>query len=151
MRDRVIDHTPIDFDAALQREKAFKNAALDDIANSPSEKQKTKKDDQPLTLDRTSLKRFKTDNAITPELGGRLKAHKTNYPLREISNAVGAPGHELAKTLNKVFSPYVGNTKSFLRNGKHFIQILRTGRFDKGIRVSLNTIAYTPTSLSTWP
>ena len=75
LRDRVIDHTPIDFDAALQREKAL-NAALDDIANSPSEKQETKKDDQPLTLDRTSLKRFKMDNTITPELGGRLKAHQ---------------------------------------------------------------------------
>ena len=55
LRDRVIDHTPIDFDAALQREKAL-NAALDNITNSPSEKQKTKKDDQPFPLDRTSLK-----------------------------------------------------------------------------------------------
>ena len=118
--------------------------ALNDIANSPSDKQKTKKDDQPLTLDRTSLKRFKTDNAITPELGGRLKAHKTDYPLREISNAVGPPGHELAKTLNKVFSPYVGNTKSFLRSGEHFIQILHTGSFDKGMRVSLDAIALYP-------
>ena len=101
------------------------------------------------TLDRTSLKRFKTDNTITPELGGRLKAHKTDYPLREMSNAVRAPDldHELAKTLNKVFSPYVGNTKSFLRSGEHFIQILRTGRFDKGIRVSLDAIVLYPTSL----
>ena len=73
-----------------------------------------------------------------------MKAHKTDYPLREISNAVGAPGHDLMKILNKVFSPYVGNTKSFLRNGKHFIQILHTGRFDKGIRVSLDAIALYP-------
>ena len=38
----------------------------------------------------------------------------------------------------------MGNTKSFLRNGEHFIQILRTGRFDKGIRVSLDVIALYP-------
>ena len=68
-------------------------------------------------------------------MGGRLKAHKAGYPLRETSNTVGASGHELAKALNKVFSAYVGNTKSYLRNGEHSIQILRTGRFDKGIRV----------------
>ena len=73
-----------------------------------------------------------------------MKAHKKDYPLREISNAVGAPGHELAKSLNKVFSPYVGNTRTHLRNGEHFIQILRTGRFDKGFRVSLDTIALYP-------
>ena len=79
MCDRVLEQTPIDFDAALQLEKSL-NAALDDIANSTSDKQKSKKKEEPLTLDRTSLKRFKNDNAITPELGGRLKAHKTDYP-----------------------------------------------------------------------
>ena len=42
MRDRVLEHTPIDFDAALQLEKSL-NAALDDIANSTSDKKKSKK------------------------------------------------------------------------------------------------------------
>ena len=55
-----------------------------------------------------------------------------------------APGHDLAKILNKVFSPYVGNTNTYLRNGEHFIQILRTCRFNKGIRVSLDAIALYP-------
>ena len=39
MHDRVLEHTPIDFDTALQLKKSL-NAALDDIANSTSDKQK---------------------------------------------------------------------------------------------------------------
>jgi hypothetical protein len=95
LKDRITDHVPIDFDAALQLEKSL-NSALREIAD--MEKRNPKKSDHPLDLDRTSLKRFQTDNAITPELGGRLKAHKPDYPLREISNAVGSQGRELAKS-----------------------------------------------------
>ena len=82
LSERVKDHTPIDFDAAQVLETSL-NEALDDIAS--TEKQTNKKGEQPLIMDRATLKRFKTDNAITPELGGRLKAHKADYPLREIS------------------------------------------------------------------
>ena len=53
MRDRVLEHTPIDFDAALQLEKSL-NAALDDIANSTSDKQKSKKKEEPLTTEHLS-------------------------------------------------------------------------------------------------
>jgi hypothetical protein len=38
----------------------------------------------------------------------------------------------------------VGNTKTYLRNGEHFIQILRTGRFNSGIRISLDAVALYP-------
>jgi hypothetical protein len=141
LNDRVKDHVPIDFDAALHLEKSL-NATIQNITN--TDVKITKKNNHPLILDRSSLKRFKSDNAIMPELGGRMKAHKPGYPLREISNAVGAPGHELAKSLNRVFSPYVGNTKTYLRNGEHFIQILNSGRFNAGFRISLDAVALYP-------
>jgi len=122
--NRNSNQIKIEQSPAEEHEKKL-NAALTEIQNSPTKTHNTKDN---LILDRKHLSRFKTDSKVTPSLSGRLKAHKENYPLREISDAVGAPGHELSKMLNRVFSPYVGNTKTHLKNGEHFINILRSGR-----------------------
>ena len=53
-------------------------------------------------------------------------------PLREISDASQSPGHQLAKTLFSIFKDYTSNTKTFLKHGNDFINILKSPRFNKG-------------------
>ena len=57
---------------------------------------------------------------------------KDNNSLREISDASHSSGHSLAKTLHKLFKNYTGKTSTYIKNGKDFIDILKTTRFQKG-------------------
>ena len=79
-------------------------------------------------------------NILSPSLKGQLKAHKPpEMPLQGISDASQAPGHELTKTLYAIFKDYVGNTQTSLKNGKEFVDMIKTTRFNKrGIYVSFD-------------
>ena len=57
---------------------------------------------------------------------------KENNPLRKISDASQSPGNSLVKTLHKLFKNYTGKTSTYIKNGKYFIVILKTTRFQKG-------------------
>ena len=102
-------------------------------AKKPYHQKKSPPDDQ-LTLPRSTLIKYKTVDSVIPTLNAVLKAHKPdkNYPLREICNPINSPGHELAKILYQLLKIYTGNTRTFLKNGKEFVDIMKTERFNKG-------------------
>ena len=72
-------------------------------------------------------------NFVTLDLicSPNAKEHKPAKPLREIADNSKSPGYELAKDLNKVFDPFTGKTKTAVKGGKHLIQMIREGRFNK--------------------
>ena len=55
---------------------------------------------------------------------GNVKNHKTGYPLRPIISQIPLPTYKLAKTLNKILSPYVPTTHS-LKSSSEFIDLIK--------------------------
>ncbi|GJQ71005.1 hypothetical protein Trydic_g918 [Trypoxylus dichotomus] len=51
--------------------------------------------------------------------------HKSGNPLRPIVSTCGSSTYELAKYVAKQLAQYSGNTKSFVKNSEHFIEILQ--------------------------
>ena len=88
-----------------------------------------------------------TEGAIPPKLKAKLKDHKDGKPLREVSDATKAPGHNLAKALNQIFTPYTGQTKTAANEGKELIKFIREGRFDGNFLGSCDAIALYPSVL----
>jgi hypothetical protein len=97
-------------------------------------------------LSREHLWKYKTSDATSPWLYGLIKVHKSDMPLREIASAVGSPGHDLMKAVSLILQPLVGNAASFVKDGYHFISLLRSERFSKkqGFMVSLDIKALFP-------
>ena len=102
-------------------------------SNKPRHQKKSPPDNE-LILPRSKISKFKSKDAVTPMLNAALKAHKPekDFPLREICNPINSPGHDLAKALFQLHKGYVGNTKTFLKNGSEFVEIMKTNRFNKG-------------------
>ena len=88
----------------------------------------------------------KGSDSSTPWEHGLLKVHKQEHPLREISNAVDSPGHDLMKKVSQVLQPLAGNTRTFVKDGYHFVSILKSGKFKKkkGFMVSFDVRALFP-------
>ena len=77
-------------------------------------------------------------NNITPELANRLihknptllqiyglpKIHKKEVSLKPIVCTIGSATYNLAKELNRILSPLVGRTDSFVNNSFHFVNII---------------------------
>ena len=82
-----------------------------------------------------------TEGAISPTLKGKLKHHKEEKPLREISDATKASGHKLAKVLNKLFDPYTRQTNTAVNGGNQLIEFIREGRFDGNFLASSDAVA----------
>jgi len=59
-----------------------------------------------------------------PCIYGLPKIHKPAVPLRPIVSFVTSPTYALSKYLVKVLSPLVGNSPSFVRNSKEFVQFI---------------------------
>ena len=59
-----------------------------------------------LILSCEDLWKYKRSDLSTPHLYGLIKAHKVEdgMPLREISNSVDSPGHNLVKKISKCFN-----------------------------------------------
>ncbi|GJQ83520.1 hypothetical protein Trydic_g15987 [Trypoxylus dichotomus] len=66
-----------------------------------------------------------------PRLYGLPKIHKPGNPLRPIVSTCSSPTTELAKYVAKQLAQYSGNTKSFVRNSEHFIEILQQHEITK--------------------
>ena len=67
---------------------------------------------------------------------GNVKTHKTNNPLRPIISQIPSPTYNLAKTLNKIISPYIPNEFS-LKSTNDFIDLLHVSECS-GIIASLD-------------
>ncbi|CAM9382875.1 unnamed protein product, partial [Heterosigma akashiwo] len=76
-----------------------------------------------------------------PWLYGMPKVHKKDCPVREISSAVGSSGHDLAAALSKLLMPMVGKTRTYVRDGYHFVELIqqRWSRFSMAARRAWET------------
>jgi hypothetical protein len=67
------------------------------------------------------------------------------FPM-EIASAIDSPGHNLMKAFSEILQPLVGRNKTWVKDGYHSIDILRSGIFrrKKGFMVSLDVKALFP-------
>ena len=63
-------------------------------------------------------------NSYLPQLYGLPKLHKKNIPLRPIVSSIGSATYLLSKELARILSPLRGQTKSYIKNSKHFVEKL---------------------------
>ncbi|XP_048001897.1 uncharacterized protein LOC125238587 [Leguminivora glycinivorella] len=68
---------------------------------------------------------YKPKIVLPPKLYGLPKVHKTNVPLRPIVSQISSPTYDLAKHVGSVLQPLVGGTSSFVKDSRHFIDILK--------------------------
>ncbi|XP_047989338.1 uncharacterized protein LOC125228720 [Leguminivora glycinivorella] len=61
----------------------------------------------------------------SPKLYGLPKVHKANVPLRPIVSQIASPTYDLAKHVASVLQPLVGKTSSFVKDSRHFVDILK--------------------------
>ena len=52
------------------------------------------------------------------------KIRKPETPLRPIVSAIGSPTYNLAKFVTSIISPLAGTTSSFVKNSKHFTEMI---------------------------
>ena len=67
---------------------------------------------------------------------GNVKTHKPNNPLRPIISQIPTPTYNLAKSLNKIISPYIPNQYT-LKSSNDFIDLLQTND-NNGLVASLD-------------
>ena len=143
LKDRVKVHHKIKEDPSCKHEKKL-NSALDRMKKKKKKEAQSTEGKEEMIIVRSDLDRYKTEGAIAPQVRGQLKEHKQSKPLREIADNSKSPGHELAKDLNKVFEPYTGKTRTAVRGGKHLIDMIREGRFNKNFLASCDAEALYP-------
>ncbi|XP_063622430.1 uncharacterized protein LOC134794549 [Cydia splendana] len=68
---------------------------------------------------------YKPKIVLPPKLYGLPKVHKRNVPLRPIVSQISSPTYDLAKHVASVLQPLVGSTSSFVKDSRHFIDILK--------------------------
>ncbi|XP_075980176.1 uncharacterized protein LOC142979382 isoform X1 [Anticarsia gemmatalis] len=75
---------------------------------------------------------YKPKSHQPPKLYGLPKIHKSNVPLRPIVSQIASPTYDLAKYVASVLQPLVGNTPSFVKDSRHFVQIIKDLRLESG-------------------
>jgi hypothetical protein len=65
-----------------------------------------------------------------PKLYGTPKVHKTNVPLRPIVSQIDSPSYHLAKHVAKIMRPLAGDTTSYVKDSRHFVNILSNIRLE---------------------
>ncbi|CAH2097401.1 unnamed protein product [Euphydryas editha] len=60
-----------------------------------------------------------------PRLYGLPKIHKSGVPLRPIVSQIASPTYDLAKHVASVLQPLVGKSPSFVKDSRHFVQIIK--------------------------
>ena len=122
---------------------------LDDILSDSSKFQKINRDPT-LTLKQEANKLISTLNAARGDihmpkiigdfspgyLYGNVKTHKLNNPLRPIISQVLTPTYSLAKTINKIITPFIPS-QHMLKSTNDFIDLLQTNN-SNGIIASLD-------------
>ncbi|XP_026741900.1 uncharacterized protein LOC113503954 [Trichoplusia ni] len=63
-------------------------------------------------------------NPTPPKIYGLPKIHKSNWPLRPIVSQIDAPTYKLSRHLATLLQPYTGQTSSYVRDSRHFVELL---------------------------
>ena len=71
-------------------------------------------------IDKVLFDKLRPSLSRAPRFYGLPKIHKEGYPLRPIVSAIGSPTYKLAKFVASIIKPLMGNTSSFVKNSKHF-------------------------------
>jgi len=144
LEDRTNKHIPVPTDPSIKHEKLL-NQALEAISQAlPDSRIKDKED---FILRRSDLGKFLTHSAPAPWNHGLMKLHKDGFPLRDISDASQSPGHKLAKTLNKLFTGYTGKSKHHLNSHNDLVDIIKSGKYDRGFGISFDAVELYPSVL----
>jgi len=144
LEDRTNKHIPVPTDPSIKHEKLL-NQALEAISQAlPDSRIKDKED---FILRRSDLGKFLTHSAPAPWNHGLMKLHKDGFPLRDISDASQSPGHKLAKTLNKLFTGYTGKSKHHLNSHSDLVDIIKSGKYDRGFGISFDAVELYPSVL----
>ncbi|XP_063385614.1 uncharacterized protein LOC134671708 [Cydia fagiglandana] len=77
---------------------------------------------------------YRPKSVQPPKLYGLPKVHKSNVPLRPIVSQISSPSYDLAKHVTSVLQGLVGKTSSYVKDSRHFIDIV------KGIRLEPDEI-----------
>ena len=75
-------------------------------------------------LDKTLFQKLKPSLSRAPRFYGLPKIHKPGSPLRPIVSAIGSPTYNIAKFVTSIISPLMGNTSSYVKNSKHFSEMI---------------------------
>lgn len=75
-------------------------------------------------IDKTLFYRLKLTLSRAPRFYGLPKTHKADNPLRPIVSAIGSPTYSLAKFITSIISPLMDNTPSFVKNSRHFSEMV---------------------------
>ena len=70
--------------------------------------------------------RLKPSASKPPKLYGLPKIHKPQVPVRLIVSCINSPTYQLAKYVNTLISPLVGQTPSFVKNTHNFVEFVRS-------------------------
>ena len=66
----------------------------------------------------------------SPMIYGLPKIHKDNILRRPIVSCIGSPTYRLAKHLVHIIGPLAGQTPSFVKNSRHFVQMVKGEKID---------------------
>ena len=66
-----------------------------------------------------------------PRIYGLPKIHKPEVPLRPIVSCIGSPSYQLSKHIASLISPLAGKTDSYVRNSRHFVEVMRNVRVEE--------------------
>ena len=69
--------------------------------------------------------RIRPSGSQPPRIYGLPKIHKPEVPLRPIVSCIGAPSYHLSKHITSLISPLSGRTDSYVRNSRHFVEIMK--------------------------
>ena len=76
------------------------------------------------SIDKILFQRLKPSLSRAPRFYGLPKIHKPGSPLRPIVSAIGSPTYKIAKFVTSIISPLMGNTSSYVKNSKHFSEMI---------------------------
>lgn len=93
-------------------------------------------------LDKSTKRRLITFTARAPKPFATVKLHKTNLPIRVITNGINSPSYNMAKYLNEICKKAVPNTKYNIKNSFELVDRLKNIRLDESdIMVSFDIVA----------
>lgn len=118
----------------LQDTTIYKPVSYDPTARVTRRIRAVIRDYQDLFTEEDYERLYKPRIVQPPKFYGLPKVHKTGIPLRPIVSQIDSPTYYLAKYVASILQPLVGNTSSFVKDSRHFIDII------SGIRLEPNDI-----------
>ena len=76
------------------------------------------------SISSSMFERLRPKHSRAPRFYGLPKIHKPDTPLRPIVSAIGAPTYHLAKHITTIISPLAGNSSSYVKNSRHFVEMI---------------------------